>query len=294
MGYLHINNLYRDTAILLFKRCYAMEKIHGTSAHIAFNPADNSIRYFSGGTSFTVFKSLFNEDDLLVSFKALALPVDKTITVYGESYGGKEQGMSLTYGKVAKFVAFDVQIGESWLDVPVAESIVKSIGLEFVHYVEVSTDLTELDRERDKPSTQARRNGVVEDKIQEGVVLRPLKEMTLNNGNRIIVKHKRAEFRETATVRTVETDPAKLQVLADAEAVAAEWMTQNRFGNALTHFSAEQMDMKNFGVIMKYLVDDVIREAGNEIVVSSAVNKALSRKAAELIKSHFHSLLNRV
>jgi intein/homing endonuclease len=29
MSYLHINNLYKDREILLFKECYAMEKIHG-------------------------------------------------------------------------------------------------------------------------------------------------------------------------------------------------------------------------------------------------------------------------
>jgi hypothetical protein len=29
MGYLHIDNLYKNVDILLFKECYAMEKIHG-------------------------------------------------------------------------------------------------------------------------------------------------------------------------------------------------------------------------------------------------------------------------
>ena len=29
MGYIHIGNLYKDQEILLFKECYALEKIHG-------------------------------------------------------------------------------------------------------------------------------------------------------------------------------------------------------------------------------------------------------------------------
>lgn len=29
MGYIHIENLYKNRAILLFKECYALEKIHG-------------------------------------------------------------------------------------------------------------------------------------------------------------------------------------------------------------------------------------------------------------------------
>ena len=38
MGYRHIENLYRPRAqtILLFRECYALEKIHGTSAHVAW------------------------------------------------------------------------------------------------------------------------------------------------------------------------------------------------------------------------------------------------------------------
>ena len=34
MAYMHIDNLYKNQEVLLFKECYAMEKIHGTSAHI--------------------------------------------------------------------------------------------------------------------------------------------------------------------------------------------------------------------------------------------------------------------
>ena len=33
MAYMHIENLYRNQNILLFKQCYCLEKIHGTSAN---------------------------------------------------------------------------------------------------------------------------------------------------------------------------------------------------------------------------------------------------------------------
>lgn len=36
MGYQHIPNLYKEQAILAQSECYALEKIHGTSAHIKF------------------------------------------------------------------------------------------------------------------------------------------------------------------------------------------------------------------------------------------------------------------
>ena len=36
MGYAHIENLYKNQTILLFRRCWALEKVHGTSAHITY------------------------------------------------------------------------------------------------------------------------------------------------------------------------------------------------------------------------------------------------------------------
>jgi len=48
MGYLSINNLYKDTDILLFKECYALEKIHGSSSHIVWSP-EHGIGFMSGG-----------------------------------------------------------------------------------------------------------------------------------------------------------------------------------------------------------------------------------------------------
>ena len=57
MGYLHIRNLYQDQDILLFKECYALEKIHGTSAHIAW---DGELKFFAGGCNHDRFCALFN------------------------------------------------------------------------------------------------------------------------------------------------------------------------------------------------------------------------------------------
>jgi hypothetical protein len=299
MGYLHINNLYRPEAqiILQFKELYALEKIHGTSTHIMFRPSDGSIRYFSGGTKAEAFRAIFNEDDLIARFKALALPVDKDITVFGEGYGGKEQGMSATYGKTLKFVAFDVKIGDSWLDVPSAEKVVLSLGLEFVYYKKVSTlnvvekdgikHFVELDAERDAPSTQAKRNGILEDKFREGVVLRPLFEVTLNNGKRLIVKHKRDEFRETASPRNVLVDPAQLAVLSKADEVANEWVTNERLRHVLDKMPGHSM--ATIPQLIKNMTDDVLREGEGEIVDSKEVRKAIGAKAVVLYKAMLSS-----
>lgn len=285
MSYLHIDNLYKNQdVILLFKRCYAMEKIHGTSAHITFEKAllhneyFYSIKFSSGGVKHESFKALFNEDILKERFKEIG--VDKMV-VYGEAYGGKCQGMSDTYGKDLRFVAFEVRIGGMWLNVLKAQNIVKQLDLDFVSYIELPTDIDELNTERDKPSVQAKRNGILEDKVKEGIVLRPLEEFTKNNGARIIAKHKRSDFRETTTIRTVSQE--KLKIMAEANAIADEWVTEMRLTHVLDKYP--EADIKQTGSIIASMVEDIKRESEGEVKWSQSANKAISKKCAIMFKN---------
>ena len=133
MGYMHINNLYKDTTILLFKECWALEKIHGTSAHITWQGDDKKIVFFSGGAKYEHF---------LTNALGLVCPADyeyfttlfeelghDEVTVYGEAYGGKMQGMKETYGSELCFIAFDVKIGNTWLSVENAKDVAHKLDL---------------------------------------------------------------------------------------------------------------------------------------------------------------------
>ena len=324
---MHIENLYRPKAqvILNFKKVFALEKIHGTSAHITFkcNPSNKDQRqlvFFSGGESYDKFINLFDKDALMKGLIELGLDSERDLTIYGEAYGGSQQGMSGTYGKSLKFIAFDVQIGNCWLSVPEADALVTKLGLEFVYYTEVSTDLASLDAERDGPSIQAIRNGVSEylplgderektivvstgtfkagepcwymgkillnPKKREGVVIRPLVEMTLNNSERVICKHKGDDFKETATVRKV-VDPTQMKVLEDANAVANEWVTANRLEHVLDKIPGH--DMTKMRDIISAMIEDVLREGSGEIVESEAVSKSIGKKTVEMYKAFLKS-----
>jgi hypothetical protein len=288
MAYLKIPNLYQSQEILMFKRCFALEKCHGTSSHIHYispitEQSTGRITFFSGGAKHETFVALFNEPFLLQKFQEIQS--GHNITIYGEAYGGKMQGMSATYGKDLKFVAFDVKIGDFWLDVTKAEALVKSLGLEFVHYVEVSTDLKELDEQRDADSVQAIRNGMGTGKLREGVVLRPLIELTKNNGSRIICKHKRAEFCETKEGRNI-VDPSKLKVISDAELVAQEWITENRLKNVASHNEEGFLAIENLGNIIPAMIEDIKKESDGEIVWSKQLNGILGREIALLVKNY--------
>jgi len=288
MGYHHIENLYKDQRILLFREVYALEKIHGTSAHVAWR--DGTVHFSPGASKAVTFEALFDKEALRAAFDALG---HAEVTVYGEAYGGSQQGQKWRYGERLKFVAFEVEIASSaltpavFLSVPQAADVSKHLGIEFVHYVKVSTDLEALDKERDAPSEQAKRNGVTDgDKPREGVVLRPLIELRDNAGERIMCKHKRPEERETKSPRDIPVDPAKLAVLTAAQDIAEEWVTPRR----LEHVLDKLPDAKGAGhtrAVIDAMLEDVLREGAGEIKDSKEARQAICKKAAAL----FHQKL---
>jgi len=284
MSYMHIDNLYRVQDILLFKECYALEKIHGTSANLTWR--NRRLTFSSGGASATVFESIFDRQDL--ERKLTEKMGDEDVTIYGEAYGGKMQSMSGTYGKELRFVVFDVKIHDLWSSVPQAHDFATGLGLEFVHYVKIAATIEAVNVERDADSVQAVRNGVGPGKKREGIVLRPLIELRKNNDERLIAKHKGDDFRETKTVR--EIDPEKMKVLEEAGAVAEEWVTAMRLEHVLDKIP-KPWDIKQTPQVIVAVIEDVVREGSGEFVDSPEVRKAIGKKAAEKFKQFFKNRL---
>jgi hypothetical protein len=276
-----------------------LEKVDGTSSRVIFTRSvteytDNlnkksvgNFHYHGGGITGEQFKGLFNTAEL--EPKLAALPGDK-ITIFGESYGGKLQGKSAFYGPDIKFVAFDVKVDDRWLPVPDAESLVLSLGLEFVHYVKIPTKLSEIDFWRDATSEQAIRNGVTTRDGQwirrEGVVLRTLDEVFDRRGNRIIAKHKRDEERETKTPRKV-VDPAKAELIKDARRVAEEFVVAERLRHVLQKIPGEPIvDMTRTKEVINAMREDVLREGAGEFEPSDTVNAEIGKRTAQLLKQY--------
>jgi len=279
MGYLKIQNLYKNQTILMFKECYAMEKVDGTSTHIKWE--GNRLTFFSGGAPHEQFLSLWDQESLKAKF--VEHFGETAVTIYGEGYGGKVQGMSQTYGKELKFIAFDVTVANKWLDVPDAEGVCKLFAIEFVPYTITSTDLAALDALRDAPSEVAVRRGITEPRIKEGIVLRPLTEFYCRVGERVITKHKRAEFMERKKQPSV-VDADKQKILDDAEEIADEWVTYRRLEHVLDKLG-NPSDLSAIGKVLAAMVDDVLIEGKDEFVESKEVRRAISKKCAELYKA---------
>lgn len=270
---------------MLFRECYALEKIHGTSAHIGWKFETKKVNFFTG-ENHQIFLKMFDEQFLIKRFEEI-FP-DQDVVIFGEHYGGKTQGMSNTYGKESKFIVFDVKVGFVWLNVPNAEDVAKQFELEFVEYRKVETNLAFLDEAMEYPSVQAMRNGCGDNKQREGVVLRPLVEMRTNNGERIIAKYKPEKFGETKTKRVVSV--AELKVLSDAKEIAEEWVTNMRLEHVLQKFP-EGTSMEAMGDIIKAMIEDVYREGKDEIVESKAVGKAIGGMTVKLFKAKLQSTL---
>jgi hypothetical protein len=261
--------------------------VHGTSAHLKF--ADNKITFFSGGETYQKFVDLFHYEELKAKFIEQNL---QHVTIYGEAYGGKQQGQSYRYGTSLKFVAFDVLVGEySWLSVPDADSIVCALGLEFVHYVKIPATLEAIDAERDAPSVQAVRNGITTHQPREGIVLRPLIPLRKNNGDRIVAKHKGPDDRETQRARKVNES---LEVLAEADQIAKEFVVKNRLNHVLDKFKAEhQRDacIQDTRVVIDRMINDIKAECSGEFVPSKLALREISNHTAVMFKQHLKDQL---
>ena len=273
-----------------------MEKIHGTSANLKYKVQmegqPEQLTFFSGGEKHEKFKALFDEPALLEKFRAL---VQNEITVYGEAYGGKCQGMSDTYGKDLKFIVFDIRMGDTWLSVPDMASVATSLGLEVVHFEKVEATVEKLDALRDAPSVQAVRNGCGPDKLREGIVIRPFIELTKNNGERIIVKHKGEKFSERSTPQKV-LDPAKSQALKEAKVVAQEWVTEMRLGHVLDKLPSNkdgQYAIEQMQTVLAAMVEDIYREAKGEIVESKDAEKEIRARTAGMFRQRLAASLKR-
>lgn len=280
MSYLNISNLYKEQDVLLFKEVYALEKIHGTSANIKFDGV--KITYYSGGETYETFVSLFDEKGLLEKFKEAydGLP----ITIYGEAYGGKQQDMSDTYGKEKKFIVFDIKIGECWLNVETAENMTKRLGLEFVHYVKIPSDVALLNKEMERDSVQAIRNGMGAGHPSEGIVIRPPIEVTKNGDKRVIAKHKKDKFRETTTPKRI-IDPSQLEVMQKAQDIATEWVVVNRLEHVADKLKTP-ITLENIKLFIGPMIEDVKRESEGEVVWSKEVEKEIGKKTAIIIKNY--------
>ncbi len=276
MGYMHIDNLYKNQEVLKHNPLWISEKIHGTSAHIRWDGTE--LHFHHGGANRESFLKIF-PDNLADRFKRHGYT---DIIIFGKAYGGKLQGMSDVYGKELRFIAFDVKINDVWQDVPVAKDIVEALGLEFVPTKMVSNDIAVLNAERDAGSTVAEWRGIGRGLRREGIVIKPYYETRDERGNRVIAKHKQAWATERKSPK--EVDPNKAEVMHNAQAIADEWVVDMRMNHVLDKLG-NPTEMSAIPDVIRAMIEDVMREAEGEIEDTKEIRKAIGNAAMRMFKA---------
>lgn len=113
------------------------------------------------------------------------------VILFGEGFGEKIQKGGGLYGPV-DFILFDVFCGGMWLKRDAVEDIASTFGIKTVPIVNTGTLPEAVDFIRQHPKSRLR------DAEMEGVVCRPVCELSDRRGNRLIVKIKCRDFQQEA------------------------------------------------------------------------------------------------
>jgi hypothetical protein len=174
---------------LLHNSWYALEKIDGMNFCINWDGYKVS---YTGRTANSAFSPAQREqlDGMLLSdkFEVLCEQVfgEKEATVFAEYAGGSiQKGAGLS--KDTFLICYDVVINGNWLSLENAVSVVKALGLDFVHYVEYDSLSACIEDIRRKRITQSFYNP---EAPIEGFVCRPTVNLTANDSIRVKVKCK--------------------------------------------------------------------------------------------------------
>lgn len=293
MGYLHINNLAKDDKVLLFKEVWATEKVHGTSAHVSWDPDQQRIVYFSGGASAESFRALFDgafEERFMKLVDQNGKGVE--VVVYGEAYGGKMQGMRLTYGNELRFIAFEVRVGCHWLSFDKVREIAKGLGLEVVPGKVIPATEEALTEYRNSPSEVAVLRGCQgnadrfgnKPPLREGIVIRPLVEMRTNDNSRVMAKFKNPCFSERESRKDADFPSERKQEAMRAEAAAKDFTTETRLEHVLDALGLKEPTLQDTPKVLKGMVEDILREGAGEVEDSKTLRREVGRISVVLFR----------
>jgi Rnl2 family RNA ligase len=246
MKYPELVRLDRRPEILAVKEVVATEKIHGTNFRVFFPEGMKSIdeiqfggrndEFGTGETSFyggRPVKWFKEQRDLLERMmETFAAYAFAGVTVFGEAFGaGVQKGIRYATDDRILFRAFDIAVAENFLTYDLFVEICEKAKLPRVPEIwRGEPSRAAFDALLEKNSTEARQNGVTEEKnISEGVVIRSNPLLRDTFGSYLIIKHKSEQFAEVA-----KADPNKPRADVSAATLFAQtFVTPGRVINAL-------------------------------------------------------------
>jgi Rnl2 family RNA ligase len=243
------------------------------------------------------------------------IPDIKTITVFGEMFGGKyphpevknnpttvviQKGVF--YCPFHEFYAFDLYVKTKdtgrYLPVDKMNAIFERGGFFYAKTLFCGTLDECLKYPNDFQSVISEWLGLppIEDNICEGIVIRPTEPTYLSNGARVLLKNKNARFAEKKAIKKRQpklfVEPSYSAMLNELLPVVEEYVTENRLNNVVSKIGqifVPKDTGKLIGLFSKDVLDDFLKEhSGNYAAIEKNEQKILNRHinslATNLIK----------
>jgi len=243
-------------------------------------------------------------------------PDTKSITVYGEIFGGTyphpdvkndsrvtviQKGVY--YCPNHEFYAFDLYVAgaEYGRYFSVDETNLFFEKFDFLHAKTLFRDNLDacLQYPNEFPSLISAWLGLppIDDNVCEGVVIRPVEVLYLHNGSRVLLKNKNSRFAEKKSVKKRQpkllVEVTYSEVLNMMLAEIEDYITDNRLNNVVSkigQISVPKDTGKLIGLFSKDILNDFLKEhSGNYAQLEKSeqkiLNKHINMRSTELIKS---------
>lgn len=301
------------------------EKIHG--ANFSLHTDGTCVRAARRTAFLDAGDPFFAWDDVLArhadAMRQLhaTLGASGVVTVYGELYGGHYQGVDATnagsrkasaifkevqYSPSVQFAAFDVRVGDAFLDYIEAAMALAAVDIPYVPIAFTGTlreALAYSDASYNHPSLiHAQLHGlppprapqVVIPNIREGNVIKPLADRRMRGkyATRIIFKHKNALFDEKRGQGGLSKKKADAEdvVLDDAEQAVADSLaarvTAARISNVYSAIGNTPVARRLCGAVQSDIIKEFRREADHPSVNLRKLRHyaAINTQLAALVK----------
>ena len=192
---------YSENAFALLEPCQwtFTEKVDGTNIRVGWDGQRIAFGGRSDAAQIPAFlvdrlRTLFLDDSVATAWFREHFP-QGNVTLYGEGYGAKiQKGGGHYKPDGVDFVLFDVLAGDLWLERHNVIDVAEKLGVRPVPIIGHGTlaDMVKIAR-RGFDSTWGPFTA-------EGIVARPVVELRLRNGDRIITKIKHKDFNNLADV----------------------------------------------------------------------------------------------
>jgi Rnl2 family RNA ligase len=233
----------------------------------------------------------------------------KTLTVFGEMFGGKYPHPDVKHAKNTmliqkgvyycpnhEFYAFDLYLatGETgrFLNLDETNAYFERTGFFYAKTLFQGTLSECIQYPNDSPSMISEWLGLppVEDNICEGIVIRPVTPAYLHNGARVLLKSRNERFAEKTSVkkreRRVIVEPSYSEELNNLLPEVEDYVTENRLSNVASkigNVSVPKDTGKLIGLFSKDILEDFLKEySGDYLELEKSEQKILNRHANAL------------